>query len=144
MRCSFCSVCCLGLGVVVTMLGAPSPASEANAPHLIVFTDRAHPIVGASPGQVVWLDDIERIESQLSTGLPQDASAAAAEVQRRLQRQPGIQLQFASAYEGAVKAWHLGVAKLPAVVVDDRFVVYGDPDIGHAIARIAAYRSTHP
>jgi len=30
------------------------------------------------------------------------------------------------------------------VVVDRRYVVYGEPDVSRAIARINAYRSTHP
>jgi len=35
-------------------------------------------------------------------------------------------------------------AKIPAVVVDRRYVVYGEPDVPRAVARIDAYRSTQP
>ena len=38
----------------------------------------------------------------------------------------------------------LGIAKIPAVVVDRRYVVYGEPDVSRAVARINAYRSTQP
>jgi integrating conjugative element protein (TIGR03757 family) len=41
-------------------------------------------------------------------------------------------------------AWGLGVAKVPAVVVDRRYVVYGQPDAARALARIEQYRRTQP
>ncbi|WP_410711904.1 DUF1525 domain-containing protein, partial [Brevibacterium sp. SIMBA_078] len=30
------------------------------------------------------------------------------------------------------------------VLVDQRYVVYGDADVAHAIARVQAYREAHP
>ena len=48
------------------------------------------------------------------------------------------------AYQGVADAWGLGIAKIPAVVVDRRYVVYGEPDVPRAVARINAYRSTQP
>ena len=48
------------------------------------------------------------------------------------------------AYQGVADAWGLGIAKIPAVVVDRRYVVYGEPDVSRAVARINAYRSTQP
>ncbi|NQB78478.1 DUF1525 domain-containing protein, partial [Pseudomonas aeruginosa] len=35
-------------------------------------------------------------------------------------------------------------AKIPAVVVDRRYVVYGEPDVSRAVARINAYQSAQP
>ena len=48
------------------------------------------------------------------------------------------------AYQGVADAWGLGITKIPAVVVDHRYVVYGEPDVARAVARINAYRSTQP
>lgn len=58
----------------------------------------------------------------------------------------GIDLQqrFESAYQGVVDAWHLGIVKLPAVVVDQHYVVYGTPYVAQAMAQITRYRSQHP
>jgi integrating conjugative element protein (TIGR03757 family) len=39
-------------------------------------------------------------------------------------------------------AFSLGVTKVPAVVVDRRYVVYGEHDVAAALALIAAYRSS--
>jgi integrating conjugative element protein (TIGR03757 family) len=40
-------------------------------------------------------------------------------------------------------AWRLGVTKIPAVV-DGRYVIYGEPDVAKATARIAAFRNRKP
>ncbi len=41
-------------------------------------------------------------------------------------------------------AWSLGITAVPAVVVDQRYVVYGEPDVARAIARIEQHRRTEP
>ena len=41
-------------------------------------------------------------------------------------------------------AWSLGVTKIPAVVVDRRYVVYGETDVSRALARIEEYRRAQP
>lgn len=53
-----------------------------------------------------------------------------------------LQRRIGHAYQGVADAWGLGIAKIPAVVIDRRYVVYGEPDVPHAVARIDAYRST--
>jgi integrating conjugative element protein (TIGR03757 family) len=55
-----------------------------------------------------------------------------------------LQRRIGHAYQGVAEAWGLGVARIPAVVVDRRYVVYGEPDVPRAIARIDAYRGTQP
>jgi len=99
----------------------------------------------AAGARVIELDLPERIESELSAGLPNDPRRAVALVQQRL-RDGGqaLQRRLASAYQGVTEAWGLGLAKVPAVVVDRRYVVYGESDVAHAVARIQAYRSTQP
>ena len=48
------------------------------------------------------------------------------------------------AYQGVADAWSLGITSLPAVVVDQRYVVYGDSDVARAIARIEQHRKAQP
>ncbi|NQD96830.1 DUF1525 domain-containing protein, partial [Pseudomonas sp. CrR25] len=43
-----------------------------------------------------------------------------------------------------VDAWSLGVTTIPAVIVDHRYVVYGEPDVAKAAALIEAHRRTQP
>lgn len=106
-----------------------------------VFTDNDHPVQAHAGIPVLKLDQPARIEAALSTDLPVDPAQAAALVRRRLEGGGAtLQHQLGQAYQGVVQAWGLGVAKLPAVVVDGRYVVYGESDVDRALARIAAYR----
>ena len=91
--------------------------------------------------RVVELDMPLRIEATLSKGLPPDPAKAAALAKERLANNPAIHQQLAVAYQGVLDAYSLGVTKIPAVVVDRRYVVYGERDVGTALALIDAYRS---
>ncbi len=107
-----------------------------------MFTDAQHPVTNATGARVVLLDAPDRLTSALGAGLPADPAGAAAIVRQRLsQGGAGVQKGLATAYQGVAEAWATGVAGIPAVVVDGRYVVYGEPDVARAIARIAAYRS---
>jgi len=57
---------------------------------------------------------------------------------------PTLQRRIATAYQGVADAWSLGITTIPAVVVDQRYVVYGEPDVARAIARIEQHRRAEP
>ena len=120
-------------------------APAAFAADVLVVTDSRHPVQPNAGAHVIELDLPERIEAELAAGLPNDPSRAAALVQQRL-RDGGqaLQRRIGSAYQGVADAWGLGIAKVPAVVVDLRYVVYGEPDVARAMARIEAHRRTQP
>lgn len=120
-------------------------AQPVLAADVHVFTDRAHPVRNAPAGAVIAeLDAAARLEDELAAGLPGDAGKAAPIVQRRLEQGgPELQRRLAAAYQGVTEAWSLGVSKVPAVVVAHRYVVYGEPDVSTALARIAQYRKDH-
>ena len=103
--------------------------------------DARHPLTSVGNVHVVALDAPRQIEAVLSEGLPPDASKAAAIVRQRLALNPAIHQQLAASYQGVLDAFSLGVTKVPAVVVDRRYVVYGEYDVGAALAKIAAYRN---
>ncbi|MBP0714281.1 TIGR03757 family integrating conjugative element protein [Burkholderia sola] len=115
------------------------------AADLHVFTDRAHPVRGVPAGAVVVeLDTAAQLEAELAADLPGDAGKAAPIVQRRLEQGgPELQRRLAVAYQGVTEAWSLGVTKVPAAVVEHSYVVYGEPDVSIALARIAQYRKEH-
>ncbi|MFL9883183.1 TIGR03757 family integrating conjugative element protein [Paraburkholderia agricolaris] len=114
------------------------------APSVHVFSDHAHPVTNNATYPVIWLDAPAQLEAQLAVNLPKEAPTAALDIQQRLQQHPEFQHQLIAAYQGVVDAWNLGVTSLPAVVLDNRYVVYGEPDVAQAVTRIAAYRSAHP
>ena len=119
-------------------------ASAASAMDIWVITDRQHPVQG-TPDRLIELDAPARIEAELSTDLPSDVQQASLLVQQRLKHGgPALEQRLARTYQDVTDAWSLGITTLPAIVMDQRYVVYGEPDVAKAIARIEAYRRTQP
>jgi integrating conjugative element protein (TIGR03757 family) len=95
--------------------------------------------------RVIELDAPLRLQRKLSAQLPADPTRAAVLAQRRLQQGgPDLQRRLAAAYQGVVDAWQLGITKVPAVIVDQRYVVYGESNVARAVSWIETYRRTHP
>ncbi|MGI0706451.1 TIGR03757 family integrating conjugative element protein, partial [Pseudomonas aeruginosa] len=110
-----------------------------------VVTDSHHPVKTMGGERLIELDEARRIEAELSAELPAAPEQAAATVKRRLsQGGADLQRRIASAYQGVTDAWSLGITSIPAVVVDQRYVVYGEPDVARAVARIEQRRRTQP
>lgn len=93
--------------------------------------------------RIILVDEQQRLEEKLSHELPADPRQAEAAIQRYLASPAGKRLQsdLAQAQQGVTDAWSLGVEKLPAVVVDRRYVVYGEPDVVKAVGLINHARS---
>ncbi|WP_255337223.1 TIGR03757 family integrating conjugative element protein [Pseudomonas aeruginosa] len=111
-----------------------------------VITVSGQPVRGVPTStRFIELDAANRIETELSAELPADPEQASAIAKRRLS-QSGAELQrrVASAYQGVTDAWSLGITTIPAVVVDQRYVVYGEPDVARAVARIEQHRRAQP
>lgn len=117
-------------------------SATAFADDVRIFTDKAHPVTTVPGATIIELDAPAHLVSDLSTGLPVDPQRAEATMRQRLAN-PTIaerQRRISQAYQAVADAYSLGVAKLPAVVVDGRYVVYGDADTRRALGRIAVYR----
>lgn len=108
-----------------------------------VITDQAHPVSAPAAVRIILLDEQQRLEEQLSRSLPAEPRQAAATVQRFMATSEGARLQadLAKAQQGAADAWSTGVEKLPAVVADRKYVVYGEPDVATATRLIDRARS---
>lgn len=131
----------IAMCAVAVVLGAPVYA----AAEVRVFTDRDHPIQAPAGVPVIELDAAAHIESALAADLPSEPARAAVIVQQRLKDGgAALQRRLADAYQNVVDAWSLSVTKIPAVVVDQRYVVYGETDVTRALALIEAYRRTEP
>ena len=128
-------------GLCAALLG-PIAAAAAD---VLVVTDSRHPVQAPAGVRIIELDQATRIEVELAAHLPADTQQAAAVVRQRLHDGgEALQRRIGHAYQGVADTWGLGIAKIPAVVVDRRYVVYGEPDVSRAVARIDAYRSTQP
>ncbi|RMN04406.1 hypothetical protein ALQ68_04668 [Pseudomonas savastanoi pv. glycinea] len=64
-------------------------------------------------------------------------------MQQRLKSNDALRLQrdLALTQQNLVDAWSIGVTKVPAVVVDRKFVVYGETNATAAENRIAQWRA---
>ena len=127
--------------LLVALIAGCLPLARAD---VLAISDHAHPLTNLAGARVVLLDAPERLEQQLSEGLPADPRQAVAIMQQRMRSATAQKLErdLAKAHQEVADAWSLGVAKLPAVVVDRRYVVYGQPDVAAAVASIERYRSS--
>ncbi|EAW0726946.1 hypothetical protein HmCmsJML095_03474 [Escherichia coli] len=100
-----------------------------------VYTDSAHPPVNLPPEvQVVLLDGPQQLQDAFFGPLPADPEAAEAVVREHMQSPEwsSAQADLAERYRLVTHAWLLGLEKYPAVVFDDREVVYGTTDVAQA------------
>lgn len=127
------AICALGLG------------SQVYATEIWVVTDHAHPLVQSHGVRVIQIDAPAQIEAELNAHLPNGEREASVIVRERLS-DGGADLRhrLIVAYQGLTDAWSLGITKVPAVVVDRRFVVYGTLNLDLAVSLIEQYRSAHP
>ena len=134
----------LGLAVALpASLAVFSPATFAA--DVMVVTDSRHPVKTMGGERLIELDEPARVEAELSAQLPTDPEQATVAIKRRLsQGGAGLQRRIATAYQGVTDAWSLGITTIPAVVVDQRYVVYGEPDVARAVARIEQHRRNQP
>lgn len=118
----------------------------ASATEVLVVTDRQHPVDAGRSIRVIELDaHIRIVESEVAAHLPSDPQKATVIARQRL-RAGGLtfQARLAFAYQCIIEAWTLGITKTPAVVVDRRYVVYGEPDVDRAVLLVERFRGTRP
>ncbi|MBR9881256.1 MAG: TIGR03757 family integrating conjugative element protein [Gammaproteobacteria bacterium] len=101
-----------------------------------VFTISGQPVINVpSDAAVIELDAPGRLDALLSQQLPADPEVSAALMRERMATAEWQKTadRYADSYLGLVRAWQLGVEKVPAVVIDGRYVIYGQPDVAEAI-----------
>lgn len=129
--------------LLVTLAASVVAAIDTRPPEVWVVTDRQHPVSVSAGIRLIELDAPARIQAQLGRNLPADREQAAAMARQRLQ-DPVFRQRLLAVYQGVTDAWSAGITQIPAVVLDRRFVVYGDTDVGRALSRIEQYRKDHP
>ncbi len=111
--------------------------ASASYAKTVIYTDSQHVPVNLSPDtQIVWLDAAEQHQRQIFAQLSADPQQAAIQAQAMLQSSQWHEQEqhLLQAYRAIVEAWQLGVRKYPAVVFDDRDIVYGTADGAKASA----------
>ncbi|PTA87249.1 TIGR03757 family integrating conjugative element protein [Kosakonia sp. H7A] len=111
----------------------------------VIYTDSAHPVTG-NPGPdvtVILLDAPDRLQSGLFGPLPADPAQAEQQARAVISSSAFQQRQqdLAGTWAGLTRAWSLGVEKYPAVVFDDKWVVYGTTDVGVATQQLTAWKA---
>jgi integrating conjugative element protein (TIGR03757 family) len=108
----------------------------------VVITDSDQVVTTDDPARVINVDRPATLESELSSALPNDPATAQTTIQQLLTSD--FAARITKAHQDVVDAWSMGVTKIPAVVVDKKFVVYGETDVQRALDRIEAYRVANP
>lgn len=117
--------------------------SGASAAQTVIYTTARYPMVHPQPGVVVQtLEDVNEREQALFPALSPNPQQAEQQARLRMQ-QPDWKAQEARltrAYQALMDAYTLGIKKIPAVVFDDRYVVYGTTDVALAQQTLDAWR----
>ena len=129
-------------------LAFSAPAWASDALIIEVFTTSEQPVVGGEHERlrtatitIYAVDGLERFESGLSEGLPAEPDAAKAEALRRIQHLDDARMAPAkNAAFGLAKAVQYGVDRYPALVFDERVVVYGVTDLVQVLDRYEAWQ----
>ena len=118
-----------------------SPAADAG--DVVSFTLSSMPLRATGGAVVHVLDARDAYAAAFGADLPADPERALAEARRRVSSTEGraALARIAEAAAGNVLAGRLGIEKLPAVVVDGRYVVYGVRDVTRAVERVEAWRA---
>lgn len=82
------------------------------------------------------LDKSGGLEGEINKLLPTNLDEAAAFMSRYANSEEGKELiqAIVNGYQGVGRAHGLGVAKLPATVIDERYVVYGTTDVSVSLS----------
>lgn len=121
-------------------------AQPAMAQTMTAFTDSHTRLHNAPPATTIYeLDAGLRIEDAMSVDLPPNPQEAEQVLRARMQSAEwrAMEAQLTRSAEGLAKAKALGVTTIPAVVVDDRYVVYGVTDVAQAVQMIQAQEASH-
>ncbi|HAT6803617.1 TPA: TIGR03757 family integrating conjugative element protein [Citrobacter freundii] len=113
----------------------------------VIYTTPLYPVSTATAGMMVQiLEDIQQLEQSLFPVLSDHAAEAEQQVIQQMQL-PGWREQEArltQAYQALFSARSAGIEKVPAVVFDDRFVVYGTTDIRLAQQKYDVWQEQQP
>ena len=118
--------------------------SAVCAADVIVYTTSFLPVknIPREGAEIYYLDDPEKPLAALSAGLPNNYDEATPVAVARINTEEGRRLlgELKRSYQGIVNAWLHKITDLPAILVDEQYVVYGVYDVVQAVALVDDYR----
>lgn len=111
--------------ILLLVLSTQSVASTT------IYTDSNIPLLNTEDNQIIYLDASDIIQKQLFNDLSRDPNQAEQQVRSIIQSSDWQQKQhqITQTYQGVLQAYALKLAKYPAVVFDDHYVVYGTTNV---------------
>ena len=121
---------------------APMLALAEAEPDVRVFTTSFLTVRDPSALATVTyrLDEVDLALAGLGASLPNNFTQAESEARQRLNSPRGAAAmkRMQGAFEGLVVAWSHGVERLPAILINDRYLIYGVRDVDEALQLFAA------
>jgi integrating conjugative element protein (TIGR03757 family) len=108
----------------------------------VMVSDTKNPFAATKNIRTINLDLPAMLEAELSSALPANPAEAQAIATQRIT--PDLAAQLTEAHQNVTDAWSMGITKVPAVVVDRKYVVYGETNVQRALDRINEYRRKEP
>lgn len=138
-------ICFIGCAITALTITLTASADDHDEAQILVITDSKHPVYNIPPNtKEILLDTPEQLLETLSTYLPDDLNQAQRAATDRLhQGGQDFQQQMQYAVQGVVDAWALQVQKIPAVIFNNQYVVYGEPDVRLAFEEIKRSLKSH-
>ncbi|EAZ9289232.1 TIGR03757 family integrating conjugative element protein [Salmonella enterica] len=122
-------------------------SSSGGLAQTVIYTTPELPVADPQPGALVQiLENVHVLEQSLFPVLSDNPVVAEQQAKQRMQ-QPDWQAQEARlsrAYQALLDAQMLNIAKIPAVVFDDKWVVYGTTDVALAQQTLEIWREQQP
>lgn len=116
------------VSVMILAIGLVGGVS-ADTPKVVVFTTSYIPVEAEAGESVLYyeLDRGDQILQLLASGLSNDPRTAERQALGRMQTPEGAALidEMQKSYQGVVLAWTHDVARLPSVLIDDKYLVEG-------------------
>ena len=147
------SLCRVRVHFVIVWIGLAAAAAQAQdragdlyagVKTVEVFANMAMQVTPAQSSRyqlaIYRLDAMQSVEALVNKGLPQTEAAAQrwiAENEPRLRRQ--LQPMIASAVNGMSLAHRYRIDRLPAIVINRRYAVYGYVDVDQALNVLRAH-----
>lgn len=124
--------------LLAALAAGPSHAQE----HVEVFQLSTQQVRGADGATIHYVDSIDRVTKALSVGLPPSTQQATLLAQERFAALSSADRQGIEAGARALDlAARYRLTKVPAIVFDQRAVVYGVPDVDAARTTYRAWRA---
>ncbi|WP_079969499.1 TIGR03757 family integrating conjugative element protein [Salmonella enterica] len=121
--------------------------SSGGLAQTVIYTTPAWPVADPQPGVLVQiLENVHQLEQSLFPQLSDNPAQAEQQARARMQQHDWREREarLTRAYQALLDARTVGIEKVPAVVFDDKYVVYGTTDAALARQKLDAWRESQP